>query len=218
MMNKKNNRLLHNIIGLTVVEVMVAIVIAGIISGAIGSYLMVHIKSYEVAQDVIDLQYEAQMALNGMSEIIMESRGLYEIQDQDGNSYVDGTLINDGYVADTKVLAFQGLEVGGLPLYHVFIKEAGTLADPLYEVMYYNTTNPAILLDSDRATLYARNVSNMAVIAAQGSYTAELVEGSSVVTPFDKSTGVEVVLYLEVGEEVNLEVRTIAKYRNIIPN
>jgi len=212
MMSNRLRCISKNIKGLTIVEVMVAIIIAGIISAAIGSFLVVHIKSYEVAQDVIDIQYEAQVALNGMSEIIMESRGLYEIQDQDGHSYIDGTLINDGYVSNARVLVFEGLEVGTLPLYHVFIKEDG-----ISDIMYYNTTNAAILDDIGRETLYARNVSNMAVIAAQGSYNS--ADDPSEFESFDESGGIEIDLSLQRGDDDNtLEIRTIAKYRNSRPD
>lgn len=212
MTNVLNN--LKNKKGLTMIELMLAILIAGIITAAIGGYLAVHIRSYETAQDLVDVQYEAQMALNGMSEIIMESRGLYEIESQAGTFFTDGDLgttgINtDGYVEDVRALVFTGLEEGGFSVYHVFVKEADST-----ELMYYNTTDAAIFNDLDRATMFARNIKSMEVVAAQPSHSDTI--NSSMMT-FEEAEAVEIIFILERGESRDLEVRTIAKYRNVIP-
>lgn len=78
------NKHLKNQIGLSMVELMTAVVIAGAIVGAVAGFLTMHIKSYETAKDVVDIQYEAQLALNQMAEMIMESTGVDNITNGSG--------------------------------------------------------------------------------------------------------------------------------------
>lgn len=78
------NKYLKNQKGLSLVELMTAVVIAGAIVGAVSGFLHMHMKSYESTQDIVDIQYEAQLALNQMAEMIMESTGVHDITNSDG--------------------------------------------------------------------------------------------------------------------------------------
>ncbi len=75
---------------------MVTLVIVTMLVGVIGSFLVMHLKSYETTKSVIDIQYEAQLALSRLGKVAMESAGVYNV-----NSESNPTLIvfeyNDDY-------------------------------------------------------------------------------------------------------------------------
>lgn len=88
--------------GLSVVEVMLAITIAGMIAGAITSFLFMHIKSFELSKDLIDIQFESQVSMNQLSRVVMESEGILYLQDD-----LDASgLNNTGALINPKAIAF----------------------------------------------------------------------------------------------------------------
>ena len=68
--------LLHNEKGLSAVEMVLAVAIAGLIIGSLTGYLTTHIKSFETTVDVVDVQYEGQLAYNALGKVAMESTGI----------------------------------------------------------------------------------------------------------------------------------------------
>jgi prepilin-type N-terminal cleavage/methylation domain-containing protein len=133
-------RTLKDNYGFSVVEMLLAIVIAGLIMGAIGSFLMIHIKSFETTLDVIDVQYEGQLAFNTLGTIAMESQAIDYIS--------DGT--NDLTATNTEILD---------PISIVFINGDGS-----YTSFYYDKTNKKILfMDTPTSTSETarRDISNV---------------------------------------------------------
>jgi len=70
--------------GFTVIELIVSIAIAGIIMGAIGSFLLFNIRGFNATKDAIDIQYEGQLAMNQLTNIARESEGIKIIKDENG--------------------------------------------------------------------------------------------------------------------------------------
>lgn len=198
------NRTLDNK-GISVVEVIVAVFIAGMLSAAIGSFLIMHIKTYEVTQDIIDVQYEAQIALNIMSEIAMESEGIENILDKDGHS-----LKNKTSASDVALITFKGKEGE----YHVFIRDFNNPSD---EILYCTTTdtsavttfNPAEF--TSQATLFARNISSMTLVPGQNDLSGKITYDSETL---GDCNSVEIKFNLIDGEAKLTDVKTLAKFRN----
>ncbi len=67
--------------GFSAVEMLVAVTIVGMIMGAIGSFLSSSIRSFETTVDVIDIQFEGQLAFNAIGKTAMESTGIDYIHD-----------------------------------------------------------------------------------------------------------------------------------------
>lgn len=82
---------MNNNKGFTVVELILAIAIAGIIMGAIGSFLVFNLKGFNVTKNVIDIQYEGQLAMNQLTSIAMESEGIEAIKDENDADSIDVT-------------------------------------------------------------------------------------------------------------------------------
>ncbi|MCF8018255.1 MAG: prepilin-type N-terminal cleavage/methylation domain-containing protein [Vallitaleaceae bacterium] len=82
--------------GFTTIELILAIAIAGIIMGAVGTFLNFNLKGFNATKEIIDIQYEAQLAMNQITAIAKESKGIEDIFDQGGNSRIDSPdlLIN----------------------------------------------------------------------------------------------------------------------------
>ena len=66
--------------GFTVIELILAIAIAGIIMGALGTFLTFNLRGFNATKDIIDIQYEAQLTMNQLSDIMKESGGILEIE------------------------------------------------------------------------------------------------------------------------------------------
>ncbi|MBC8157098.1 hypothetical protein H7X64_02915, partial [Armatimonadetes bacterium] len=165
------NRWLNNTNGFSVVEMMAALLIAGSIIGVVGSFLVIHLKSYSVTQSVVDVQYEAQIALNQMSEIVMESKGVcnlsgaYQILDQNRNN-----LATNVGPSTPWLIVFEG-ERETAPntyqtVYFAFLKKIGSADHTVYYLETTDTSKFSALsgntVSSDFVE-FARNVTNMTV-------------------------------------------------------
>lgn len=93
----KNNQ------GFTVIELMLAIVIAGLITAAISGFLLVHIRSYETTKDIVDIQYDSQLGLNNIGKTAMESKGLSYV----GKNGVDLSNLVPAEIIDPNFFAFR---------------------------------------------------------------------------------------------------------------
>ena len=75
--------------GFTTIELILAILIAGIIMGAVGTFLTFNLGSFNTTTDVIDIQYEGQLLMNQMVSLLRESEGFDTIT---GNTVGDLTV------------------------------------------------------------------------------------------------------------------------------
>ena len=81
--------------GFTLVELVVALAISSIIFVALGTFLIFNLRSYNATTDIIDLQYEGQLAMNQLAALAKESKGIEFIVDQVGDDRIDeaGTIV-----------------------------------------------------------------------------------------------------------------------------
>jgi prepilin-type N-terminal cleavage/methylation domain-containing protein len=96
--------------GFTVIELILAIAIAGIIMGAVGSYLVFNLASFNDTKDIIDIQYEGQLAINQLTDIARESTGIIEIK----NILDTSELNSDGKINNPSELVFYHKKLNGL--------------------------------------------------------------------------------------------------------
>ncbi len=80
--------------GLSAIEMILAVAIASIVIGSLTAYLTTHIRSFETTVDVIDIQYEGQLAYNALGKIAMESKDILFVYD----GATDVTLQNNEIV------------------------------------------------------------------------------------------------------------------------
>jgi len=68
--------------GFSLIELMAAIAIAGVLIGSIGGFLTIHLRSFETSGSMINLQVESQMAMNTFENIFIESKGIILLYNQ----------------------------------------------------------------------------------------------------------------------------------------
>lgn len=70
--------------GFTMVELVIVIAIMGVVFTAVSSFLLTNLKTFYRADDQIDAQYNAQMAMNDIIDNIMESQSIVSIKPNPG--------------------------------------------------------------------------------------------------------------------------------------
>lgn len=78
MWNSRNNK------GFTLIEIVIAVGISGILLGAIGFFLMTGSRTYQIAKDATDIQAEAQVLVSQLKDRILECN-YTEDYNTDGN-------------------------------------------------------------------------------------------------------------------------------------
>ncbi|PKM50788.1 MAG: hypothetical protein CVV02_09850 [Firmicutes bacterium HGW-Firmicutes-7] len=189
------HRRIQNNAGFTVVEMMVAVLIAGTITAAIASFLMIHIKSYESTKNIIDLQYEAQLALNQMAKIAMESTGVSHI-DQ-GTSQM--TSVNAVALNNTgDFIAFETIEEDGSSLYHIYTLENNSIVS-------YSTSTYNDLIDPTDYGIFVKNITAMTFRPGKNDSTSN--------ENFAEARSLEIKFQLD-KKDSDLSVQTQVKFRN----
>lgn len=175
--------------GFTTVELMVAILIAGMIMGAVGSFLTFHIRSFNSNQAVVNTQYEGQLAMNQLTDIAMASEGIVTMTNLSGTSLMDNT----GVVTPYSITFRQEERVSGVDqivLYKLTYDQA--TATMMMEITRGTTVEPTYV--------FATHITNFSI---QGN------DGLS----FSNAKGVNVVMNLQDGN-AKLELQTQIKFRN----
>lgn len=176
--------------GFTTIELMVAILIAGIIMGAVGSFLTFHIQSFNANQAVVNTQYEGQLAMNQLTDIAMASEGITAISNLSGTSL----LTNTGVVTPYKVTFRQEER---LP--------SGVVQGVLYELTYDQTTaTMTMIITRDGLAepfyIFATHVIDFKIQANDG-------------LSFGQARAINVNMSLQDGD-AKLELQTQVKFRN----
>jgi prepilin-type N-terminal cleavage/methylation domain-containing protein len=173
--------------GFTLVEVMVTLVIVTMLVGVIGSFLVMHLKSYETTKSVIDIQYEAQLALSRLGKVAMESAGVYNV-----NSESNPTLIvfeyNDDYHDPNKKMIFY--YDGNMVLFKTLNKETLDATDLSYDSDDLNSS----------WYVFANYVDSWTITPNAG-------------VTFDESTGINITMNFKKNDAV-ITVSNSFKYRN----
>ncbi|WZL71458.1 prepilin-type N-terminal cleavage/methylation domain-containing protein [Clostridiaceae bacterium 35-E11] len=71
---------IHKNQGLTLIELIVAFGIAGILMAVIGSFLMTHVKSFHRSANQMELQQQGQFAMDFLKRNIVSARGIFDIE------------------------------------------------------------------------------------------------------------------------------------------
>jgi len=131
-------RRMDNEEGMSAIEMMLAIAIAGILVGAIAGFLTAHIRSFETTVDVIDVQYEGQLAFNALGKTAMESLGVFKVTGTDFSNPtpVDLTTTSNKLI-NPESIAFRAADKHTVVFYFdeanhkiIFKEEASTVVDP----------------------------------------------------------------------------------------
>lgn len=81
--------------GFTLIELIVALAISSLILIAVGTFLVFNLRSFNATNDIINIQYEGQLALNQLADIAKASKGIDAIEDMTGDDRLNesGELI-----------------------------------------------------------------------------------------------------------------------------
>jgi len=184
------NRPLENNNGFTLVELMVTILISAIIAGTITSYLVSNLKMYKTTQEITNIQYDGQLILNQMSEIAMESRGIY---DTSVTNWEDVSTIGK-----PDYIVFNGVNC-----YNIFVYDDSTNELFYFKVDNVGDINPTIAATSEyKKHIFAKNVNNLIVITNDASTLKDC-------------DAIEIIIELKSGDS-SIQVQTEAKFRNKI--
>jgi prepilin-type N-terminal cleavage/methylation domain-containing protein len=173
--------------GFTLVEVMVTLVIVTMLVGVIGSFLVMHLKSYETTKSVIDIQYEAQLALNRLGKVAMESAGVYNI-DSESNPTVVVFEYKDDYHDENEKIIFR--YINNQILFKTLNKETLDATDWSYDSDDLNSV----------WYVFANYVDSWTITPNPGA-------------TFDESTGINITMNFKKNDAV-ITVSNSFKYRN----
>lgn len=130
------------------IELMVAIAIAGIISSAIGAFMIFHISSYESTKKIIDIQYESQVGLESFGKIAMESKGIYKLEDSSGVDKLATSL----EIVNPRFIVFKSEDLDAvttieIPIYYAYFIDYTKdeiyfqqCSDEVEIISFYNST------------------------------------------------------------------------------
>lgn len=196
----KQTKWIHKNQGFTVIELMVATLIAAIITGAIGSFLVMHIKSFEVTKDLVDIQYDSQIALNGLGEIVMESRGMTYLTDSSSPTFGDNEVSDLSLSVNPIAFAFE--KTDGSVVLFLYENTSKTLwfSEPADDVIAYDLSVDADEVN-DSWFVYLDHLDGL-----------ELSSQTSGVS-FADSDALYIVLDMK-DKESTLEVSDVFKMRN----
>lgn len=96
--------------GFTTIELIIAITIAGIIMGAVGTFMTFNLRSFNATTDIIDIQYEGQLAMTQLVDIIRESKGVESITGYTTTDATDEDKINASYEVIPTSVVFHHTE------------------------------------------------------------------------------------------------------------
>lgn len=178
------SKLLKDTKGLSLVELVVAIAVTAILSTSIGLFFIIFVKNYEGTKDNLDIQYEAQVSLNEMTRIAMESKGISHVNTLEASGV-------SGVITNPIMVAFESEDDGGNTIYHVFSYNNNTV--------YYDDTTDASTYNQYE---FANNISNF------------IIEPSPYNTDnFSETNSIKIIFEIKKGD-AKLDVNTVVKFRN----
>lgn len=180
--------------GFSTLELIITIAIAGIIMGAVGSFLVFNLRSFNATTDVIDIQYEGQLAINQLADIAKQSTGILALED---NGSPAGDLMNTFNRTTPYFLQFEHRERDPA--------DPSSDADVIttYDITYDDITNDITVrvLPTDETYIL-------------GSYiTSYEIEPISDAANFAEADSIQIYLTLESGD-ASIDLQTHVKFRN----
>lgn len=127
--------------GFSLIEIIIALIILGIVIALIGPFLINNLKTFNRESNHIEVQNQAQSAVNTFITQVMAVKGIYAIIDADDH---DITLLNTSSNKNIKQVTFID-------------------KDGIASIGFNYNVNPAdanyqTLADKNQTTIYARNI------------------------------------------------------------
>lgn len=206
--------------GITLVELLVSIAIFGVVAAILGSIVSMAIKFYSSEKVDAGMQYEGQVALNGIMDAVMQTNGIAIVNDTVSVTDTGGNIVNKDV---TKALFLGKFYTSG-GNYHftgkVIFGDYDSTAAALYMVEYADFAGGA---DVDQAMtdmaadffgktaaekknhLLAERISILLIEPAAGSISGSDASSSVFFNPFS----VDITIILETQTPKGLETQTV---------
>lgn len=179
--------------GFSTIELILAIAIAGIIMGAVGTFLIFNLRGFNATTDVIDIQYEGQLTINQLTDIAKESTGILVLENN-GSPVAD--LLNTNVRTTPYRIEFKH--------YEREISDA-TISN---EIAHYTITYDDV---ADEITVHILPEDETYIL---GSYiTSYEIEPISDAANFAEADSIQIYLTLESGD-ASIDLQTHVKFRN----
>ena len=124
--------------GYTLVELIVTIGVMAIVGGAIAAFVVTAQRNYNYGSAETDLQYEAQLVVNQLQDLVMDSIGL--------TYSFDGTLADGSAASNSNIFADTDSEILGAQV--VDTKSLYVYAKTEYYVLEWNQAEKKIYFSS----------------------------------------------------------------------
>ncbi len=150
--------------GFTLVELLVVLLISSVVLALLGTLITFNVKSFNNSRDMMDIQYESQMAMNQLSEIFSEA------------TYIEAMVISDG-ITET---AYNLNDLDSLidkcniisVLVHCDVLESGTYLDKVNNISYDKNENKIFNEIDGESYELARNVNYIWIRPVNGSMSS----------------------------------------------
>ncbi len=188
---------LNNQKGFTTIELILAIAIAGIIMGAVGTFLTFNLRSFNTTTDVINIQYEGQLAMNQLTDIAKQSTGIIEIKTDKTSP---SSQINE--VNDTT------------PYYLVFKHEddsSGTEEITTYELFYDESTQEITVTITYPPV--GTNPSDTETYIMAGTVESFVIATNGATTSYRNTDSIQINMRFEDGD-AHIDLQSHVKFRN----
>ncbi|MEG0387896.1 MAG: hypothetical protein RR582_06145 [Niameybacter sp.] len=173
--------------GYTLLEVIGVTLITTMIIGSLTGFLVTMIKSYNLTETHVDLQYQAQSVLNNIVEEIKYAKGIGRVYAKGSSSSVE---------TSTQKQTIEVIELKTLEEKYIYFKVHG---NKLYYVESEDMLEISNLWEEHQEDLLATGIKQIEVTPLKDS--------------FAKTDSVQIVITLERGD-VNLAVSNQVTMRN----
>ncbi len=154
---------LKNQDGFTVVELLTAILIGGMMLAVISSFLTTHSISFELNTDIVTIQQDGQSALNKIVDIAIESKGLKKIDVDNEGHIQEIDLSNETDILNVQCFVLELYDtVEGTNDYHQFRLDDKTLK--------YSKSSTSDFSDSPNEVELSRHIANITLRAGDTNF------------------------------------------------
>lgn len=184
---------IHKDGGFTLVELLVVIAIMGIIIMAISSFLISNIKIFHRADNQIEVQYNAQVAMNEMTEEIMEAKNIESIKIKDSSTY-------NGSYQTVEEIVFR-------------------LLDGQFMEFKYNAASKTLMRGKDNnsryitTNQYANNIENFRLKLIGINFIDLTQSREAIRTELKKAKGIDIEIITDKGDS-QVKIKNRIYFRN----
>lgn len=81
--------------GYTLMELLLVLALAGIIMIPIGSFLIMNVKTFHRSDGQMEVQYQAQIAMNELIDKAMEAKKIVAVYDKNNNNVINSSQVHE---------------------------------------------------------------------------------------------------------------------------